>query len=224
VSKKELVAFSCKYLFTALTQNIAYDKNYIGKLIKLWIWGSHGAEYETGSFLGSSTVLPLTSLSCMSFSPPCGHAVVCPPPFYWLPCPHPILTIFPTGLVKVLPWLTGSYISNWFLMRGLLIVLMMEAARTSATLVIFYQTTRRNNPEDSHLHQVMSFRAILCEHCWLPCRHHNDIRLQSIPEPAYPEVAAIAAVICCCKSATHCTVSLYTMSFHEAPEEKIHGY
>jgi hypothetical protein len=50
-----------------------------------------------------------------------------------------------------LPWLTGSYISNRFHARGLLIALMMEAARTSETLVNFYQTTQRYNPEDIHL-------------------------------------------------------------------------
>jgi hypothetical protein len=52
---------------------------------------------------------------------------------------------------RFLPWLTGSYISNWFHTRDLLIALMMEAARTSETLVNFYHTTRRYNPEDTHL-------------------------------------------------------------------------
>jgi hypothetical protein len=84
--------------------------------------------------------------------PPSGQAVVCPPFSYWLPCPHPIFTLFLTGLIKVLPWLTGSYISNQFLMHSLLIALMMEAARTFETLVNFYQTTWRCNPEDGHLH------------------------------------------------------------------------
>jgi hypothetical protein len=69
--------------------------------------------------------------------PGCGM----PPLSYWLPGPRPIPTLFPTGPVKVLPWLTGSYISNQFHMRGLLVALMMEAARTSETLVNFYQTT-----------------------------------------------------------------------------------
>jgi hypothetical protein len=27
----------------------------------------------------------------------------------WLPCPRPMLTSFPTGLAKVLPWLIGSF-------------------------------------------------------------------------------------------------------------------
>jgi hypothetical protein len=63
-----------------------------------------------------------------------------------------MLTFFSTGLVKVLPGLNGSYISNRFLARGLLIALMMEAASTSETSVNFYQTTRRYNTEDSHVH------------------------------------------------------------------------
>jgi hypothetical protein len=37
-----------------------------------------------------------------------------------------------------------------------LIALMMEAARSSETLVKFYQTTRRYNPEDHHLHPIIS--------------------------------------------------------------------
>jgi hypothetical protein len=32
---------------------------------------------------------------------------------------------------------------------------MMEAASTSETSVSFYQTTRRNNPDDSHLQNVL---------------------------------------------------------------------
>jgi hypothetical protein len=36
--------------------------------------------------------------------------------------------------------------------------LMMEAASTSETSVNFYQATRRNNPEDSHLHDVITLR------------------------------------------------------------------
>jgi hypothetical protein len=68
------------------------------------------------------------------------------------PGPRPVPTLFPLIWPRFLPWLTGSYISNQFHVRGLLIALMMEAARTSETLVNFYQTTRRYNPKDIHLH------------------------------------------------------------------------
>jgi hypothetical protein len=37
------------------------------------------------------------------------------------------------------------------------IALMMEAARTSETLVNFYQITRCYNPEDSNLHERLTF-------------------------------------------------------------------
>jgi hypothetical protein len=57
----------------------------------------------------------------------------------------------PASAAKVLPGPTGSYMSNRFLARGLLIALMMEASSTSETSVNFYQTTRSNIPEDSHL-------------------------------------------------------------------------
>jgi hypothetical protein len=53
--------------------------------------------------------------------------------------------------IRLLPWLTDSYISNRFHTRGLLIALMMEAARAFETFVNIYHTTRRYNPEDSHL-------------------------------------------------------------------------
>jgi hypothetical protein len=56
-----------------------------------------------------------------------GQAGVSPHLSYWLLCPRLILTLFPTGPVKVLPWLTGSYISNRFLVHSLLISLMMVA-------------------------------------------------------------------------------------------------
>jgi hypothetical protein len=40
---------------------------------------------------------------------------------------------------------------------SIIIVLMMEAASTSKIISVnFYQTTRRNNPEDSHLHELLS--------------------------------------------------------------------
>jgi hypothetical protein len=48
--------------------------------------------------------------------------------------------------------LTGSFISNRFLARGLLIALTMEAVGTSETLVNLYHSTRRYNPEHSHLY------------------------------------------------------------------------
>jgi hypothetical protein len=54
---------------------------------------------------------------------------------YWTPGHHPILTSFTIGLAEVLPALTGSFISNWFLTCGLLVALIMEAGRTSETLV-----------------------------------------------------------------------------------------
>jgi hypothetical protein len=51
-----------------------------------------------------------------------------------------------------------SYIFGWlvWLARGLLIALMMVAPRSPETLVNFYQTTRRYNPEDSHLHRLLT--------------------------------------------------------------------
>jgi hypothetical protein len=56
--------------------------------------------------------------------------------------PSPDVTLSPTSSAS-----TGSYISNWFLARGLFIALMVEAASTCETSVNFYQTTRRHNPE-----------------------------------------------------------------------------
>jgi hypothetical protein len=82
--------------------------------------------------------------------------------FVLAPGPHPIPTVFLTGLVKV------SALADWFLYlnqfytRGLLIALMMEAARTSETLVNFYQTTRHYNPEDSHLQIIFNSQLIFC--------------------------------------------------------------
>jgi hypothetical protein len=64
----------------------------------------------------------------------------CGPPFsHWLSCSHPILTLFPTGLAKVLLCPPGSHISNQFLARRLLIALMMKAASTSETSINFHQ-------------------------------------------------------------------------------------
>jgi hypothetical protein len=71
---------------------------------------------------------------------------------YWLPALARSQPYSPLVQSRFLPWLTGSYISNWFNACGLLIALMIEAARTSETLVNFYQTTWRYNPKDSHLH------------------------------------------------------------------------
>jgi hypothetical protein len=68
------------------------------------------------------------------------------------------------GSSAVQPRLTGSYISNRFHARSLIIALMMEAARTSETLVNFYQTTRRYNPGDSHLHTQL--RENLKSYLW----------------------------------------------------------
>jgi hypothetical protein len=68
------------------------------------------------------------------------------------PHSHPILTLFPTRLIKVLPCPTGSHTSNQLLVHSKLIALMMKAASTSKTPVSFYQTTWCNIPEDSHLH------------------------------------------------------------------------
>jgi hypothetical protein len=48
-------------------------------------------------------------------------------------------------------WL-GSYISNRFHARGLLIALMMEVSSISEISVNFYQTAQHYNPEDSHLY------------------------------------------------------------------------
>jgi hypothetical protein len=64
----------------------------------------------------------------------------------------PILTLFPTGPAKDLPYPSGSHISNRFLARGLLIALIMKTASTSEASVNFYQAARRNNPEDNHCH------------------------------------------------------------------------
>jgi hypothetical protein len=66
---------------------------------------------------------------------------------HWLPCSHPILTIFPIGPARILPCPTSSLIWNQFLVRGLLIAPMMEAVSNAETSVYFHQTTRRNNPE-----------------------------------------------------------------------------
>jgi hypothetical protein len=89
-----------------------------------------------------------------------------PPPPHWLPCPCLILTLLPTGLVKVLPCVTGSFFQNWFLTCILLIALMLEAAMTSEKLVNFYQTTWCYNPEDSHL-RWHSWTERLLVHQWL---------------------------------------------------------
>jgi hypothetical protein len=88
------------------------------------------------------------SLACLFPSWP-----VCsmPPLSYWLPGLARSRPYSPLVQSGFLPWLTGSYISNRFHARGLLIALMMEAARTSEMLINFYQTTLRYNPEDSHL-------------------------------------------------------------------------
>jgi hypothetical protein len=100
---------------------------------------------------------------------------------YWLPGPRPIPTSFPIGPVKVLPWLTVSYISNRFHARSLLIALMMEAARTSKTLVNFYQTTRRYNPEDSHLRtlrreNLKSYLYQLVQYITITCSYNSQCR------------------------------------------------
>jgi hypothetical protein len=63
-----------------------------------------------------------------------------------------MLTPFILGPTEVLPWLIGSFNSNRFLTRVLLIALKMEAVSTSETLVNLYQSTWRYNPEDSHFH------------------------------------------------------------------------
>jgi hypothetical protein len=75
--------------------------------------------YPRGCFLY------LLSLACPNYT--CTST-----PFYWLPCP--MLTLFPTGLAKVLTWPTTSCISICF------IALMTEAAGTSEASVNFYQT------------------------------------------------------------------------------------
>jgi hypothetical protein len=61
--------------------------------------------------------------------------LVYPPLSCWLPCYHLVLTLFPIGVAKVLPWLFGSSDSNWFLTLRLLTALMEEAANTSGTPV-----------------------------------------------------------------------------------------
>jgi hypothetical protein len=40
-------------------------------------------------------------------------------------------------------------------MKMAVFTLIMEAANTSETLVNFYQTARCNNPEDSHLQDIL---------------------------------------------------------------------
>jgi hypothetical protein len=70
---------------------------------------------------------------------------------------------------RFLPWLTGSYVSNHFHARGLLITLMMEAARTSKTLVNFYQTTRHYSPENSQF--ILGFIKI--EHLFQMLTHEK---------------------------------------------------
>jgi hypothetical protein len=99
-------------------------------------------------------------------SPPSGQAVVCPP-LLLAPRPSPDPDPIPTGLVKVLPWLTGSYISNQFHVHGLLFTLLTEAAKTSEMLVNFYQTTQHYNPEDSHLptHHCENLKSCLISTC-----------------------------------------------------------
>lgn len=88
---------------------------------------------------GPQGLFSWTSLFCMSlpFWPArLWHA----PPSYFLPDPHPILTLLCTGLAKALPRLIGSFFSNQFHAHCLLITLMMEAALTSEMFVRFYQT------------------------------------------------------------------------------------
>jgi hypothetical protein len=85
---------------------------------------------------------------------------------YWLPGLAQSWPYSPLVRSRFLPWLTGSYISNRFHARGLLIALMMEAARTSEMLVNFYQTTRRYNQEDSHLHRTGSLTCVFMLSCW----------------------------------------------------------
>jgi hypothetical protein len=105
-------------------------------------------------------VLSLTSLSCMSFSPP-GQAVVCllsPTGSRALAQSWPYSPLVQS---RFLPWLTGFCISNRFHVHSLLIALMMEAASTSETLVNFYQTIRRYNLEDSHLSSFFLYATFI---------------------------------------------------------------
>jgi hypothetical protein len=71
---------------------------------------------------------------------------------YWLPGPCSIMTSFPTYSVKAVTQLTCSFISNQYLVCGLLIALMMEALQNSEMLLNLYQPTCCYNPEHRHLH------------------------------------------------------------------------
>jgi hypothetical protein len=76
-----------------------------------------------------------------------GQAVVCPlfpAGSRALSDPNPIYS--PLVLSRFLPWLTGSYISNRFYARSLVITMTMETARTSEMMVNFHQTTQHYNP------------------------------------------------------------------------------
>jgi hypothetical protein len=64
----------------------------------------HSSDLPAGprGALVRATSFNLSFLHVLSF--PSGQAVVPPLPFFcWLTCPHLILTLFPTGPVKVLP-------------------------------------------------------------------------------------------------------------------------
>jgi hypothetical protein len=122
------------------------------KVAVFWIMCSGLPTGPLGALIRAVSFTPPPSLSLYFPPPPLWPGCGMPPLSYWLPCPHLILTLFPTGPVKVLPWLSGSYICSQFLMCGLLIALIMKAASTSETLVNFYQTTQHYNSEDSHLH------------------------------------------------------------------------
>jgi hypothetical protein len=57
------------------------------------------------------------------------------------------LTLFPKFQDSFIARLTDFHISDRFLARCLVVVLMMEVANTSETSVMFHQTTWCNNPE-----------------------------------------------------------------------------
>jgi hypothetical protein len=61
----------------------------------------------------------------------------------------------PTGPVKLLPWLTHSYILFHFFCKWLTHHPDDGGSNTSETLANFYQTTQHNIPEDSHHHTAV---------------------------------------------------------------------